>query len=126
MLFFQRMTRRYGHASTVLTPNKGFQDWGDAVMAAALIDRLAHHCHLVTIRGNRAPIKTPSHPQTARRRASSGVSTTEARLLVDLSGFHPAGLADFGPELTIASFSQVGVARLRPIGGQSGPRVHSD
>jgi DNA replication protein DnaC len=23
-----------------------------AVMAAALIDRLVHHCHLVTIRGN--------------------------------------------------------------------------
>jgi hypothetical protein len=25
---------------------------GDEVMAAALIDRLVHHCHLVTIRGN--------------------------------------------------------------------------
>jgi DNA replication protein DnaC len=25
---------------------------GDDVMAAALIDRLVHHCHLVTIRGN--------------------------------------------------------------------------
>jgi DNA replication protein DnaC len=56
MLFFQLMTRRYEHASTVLTSNKGFEDWGDIfgddVMAAALIDRLVHHCHLVTIRGN--------------------------------------------------------------------------
>ena len=25
---------------------------GDDVMAAALIDRLVHHCHIVTIRGN--------------------------------------------------------------------------
>ena len=25
---------------------------GDEVMAAALIDRLLHHCHLVNIRGN--------------------------------------------------------------------------
>lgn len=25
---------------------------GDEVMAAALIDRLLHHCHIVTIRGN--------------------------------------------------------------------------
>src|SRR6186997_1802681 len=44
------------HASTVLTSNKGFEEWGeifgDEVMAAALIDRLVHHCHLVTIRGN--------------------------------------------------------------------------
>ena len=56
MLFFQLMTRRYEHASTVLTSNKGFEEWGevfgDEVMAAALIDRLVHHCHLVTIRGN--------------------------------------------------------------------------
>ena len=25
---------------------------GDEVMAAALIDRLVHHCHIVNIRGN--------------------------------------------------------------------------
>jgi DNA replication protein DnaC len=56
MLFFQLMTRRYEHAATVLTSNKGFEEWGDIfgddVMAAALIDRLVHPCHLVTIRGN--------------------------------------------------------------------------
>jgi DNA replication protein DnaC len=56
MLFFQLMSRRYEHASTVLTSNKGFEEWGeifsDEVMAAALIDRLLHHCHLVNIRGN--------------------------------------------------------------------------
>jgi DNA replication protein DnaC len=56
MLFFQLINRRYEHASTVLTSNKGFEDWGDVlgdeVMAAALIDRLLHHCHIVNIRGN--------------------------------------------------------------------------
>ena len=56
VLFFQLMNRRYEHASTVLTSNKGFEEWGevlgDDVMAAALIDRLLHHCHLVNIRGN--------------------------------------------------------------------------
>jgi len=56
MLFFQLMSRRYEHASTVLTSNKSFAEWGeifgDDVMAAALIDRLVHHCHLVNIRGN--------------------------------------------------------------------------
>ena len=56
MLFFQLINRRYEQASTVLTSNKGFEDWGqvlgDEVMAAALIDRLLHHCHIVNIRGN--------------------------------------------------------------------------
>jgi DNA replication protein DnaC len=56
VLFFQLMNRRYEHASTVLTSNKGFEQWGevlgDDVMAAALIDRVLHHCHLVNIRGN--------------------------------------------------------------------------
>jgi hypothetical protein len=50
------MARRYEHASTVLTSNKNVAEWGetfgDEVMAAALIDRLVHHCHIVNIRGN--------------------------------------------------------------------------
>src|SRR5690242_15695455 len=56
MLFFQLMSRRYERAATVLKSNKGFEEWGeivgDDVMAAALIDRLVHHCHIVNIRGN--------------------------------------------------------------------------
>ena len=56
MHFFQLMSRRYETASTVLTSNKSFEEWGeifgDEVMAAALIDRLLHHCHIVNIRGN--------------------------------------------------------------------------
>ena len=56
VLFFQLMSRRYEHASTVLTSNKGFEEWGDVlgdeVMAAALIDPVLHHCHIVNIRGN--------------------------------------------------------------------------
>lgn len=56
MLFFQLMSKRYEHASTVLTSNKSFEEWGsvfgDEVMAAALIDRILHHCHIVNIRGN--------------------------------------------------------------------------
>ena len=55
-LFFQLINERYERASTVLTSNKGFEEWGtilgDEVMAAALLDRLLHHCHIVNIRGN--------------------------------------------------------------------------
>ena len=56
VLFFQLMSRRYECASTVLTSNKSFEEWGeimgDDVMAAALIDRILHHCHVINIRGN--------------------------------------------------------------------------
>ena len=56
VLFFQLINARHERASTVLTSNKGFEEWGgvlgDEVMAAALIDRLVHHCHIVNIRGN--------------------------------------------------------------------------
>jgi len=79
MLFFQLMTRRYEHASTVLTSNKGFEEWGevfgDDVMAAALIDGLVHHCHIVTIRGNSYRMRqhtdlcTPCTPRRSGARA---------------------------------------------------------
>jgi DNA replication protein DnaC len=69
MLFFQLMARRYEHASTILTSNKGFEEWGeifgDDVMAAALVDRLVHHCHIVNIRGNSYRLR--QHADLARR-----------------------------------------------------------
>lgn len=44
------------HASTILTSNNGVEQWREArrddVMAAGLIDRTLHRCHLVNIRGN--------------------------------------------------------------------------
>ena len=50
------MNCRYEVASTILTSNKTFEEWGeifgDEVMATALIDRLLHHCHIINIRGN--------------------------------------------------------------------------
>ena len=56
ILFFQLVNARHERASTVSTSNKGFEEWGgvlgDEVMAAALIDRLLHHCHIVDIRGD--------------------------------------------------------------------------
>ncbi len=67
-LFFQLINRRYQHASTVLTSNKGFEQWGeilhDEVMAAALLDRLLHECHIINIRGNSYRIR--HHVELAR------------------------------------------------------------
>lgn len=55
-LFFQLVNARYEKASTILTSNKSFKEWGDVfgdpVVATAMLDRLLHHCHIVNIRGN--------------------------------------------------------------------------
>ena len=94
MLFFQLINRHYQRASTVLTSNKGFEEWGDVlgddVMAAALIDRLLHHCHIVNIRGNsyrmrhhtelsktlHSPPAEPSPSPPRKRRRSAKETTT--------------------------------------------------
>ena len=59
----------------VLTSNKGFKEWGeifgDAAAAAAILDRLLHHCHLVQISGNSyrlrgyAGLEMPQDPQSS-------------------------------------------------------------
>lgn len=97
VLFFQLMNRRYEHASTVLTSNKGFEQWGevlgDDVMAAALIDRVLHHCHLVNIRGNSYRMRehTELHrallnpmSKTSRSR-SDGLGNPEGQRLTEIS-----------------------------------------
>lgn len=54
-LFFQLVSRRYERGSILLTSNRSVGEWGevfgDPVVATAILDRLLHHSHVVTIRG---------------------------------------------------------------------------
>lgn len=54
-LFFQVIARRYEKGSVVMTSNRDVSEWGevfgDAVVATAILDRLLHHSHVLTIRG---------------------------------------------------------------------------
>ncbi len=60
-LFFRLLTRRYEKASTIITSNKGFVDWGeifnDQVLATAILDRLLHHCTTLNIKGGSYRLK---------------------------------------------------------------------
>ena len=53
--FFQLISRRYERASTIFTSNKSFGEWGeifqDHVIAAAILDRILHHCTTMNIKG---------------------------------------------------------------------------
>ena len=54
-LFFQLITKRYEHNSTIITTNQPFSKWGevfaDATLANAILDRLLHHSHVIKMVG---------------------------------------------------------------------------
>jgi len=60
-LFFQLISRRYEKNSVVITSNKNFSEWGsifgDNVIAAAVLDRLLHHCTVINIKGESYRLK---------------------------------------------------------------------
>ena len=59
--FFQLISRRYEKASIIFTSNKSYGEWGDIfkdhVIAAAILDRVLHHCTTVNIKGDSYRIK---------------------------------------------------------------------
>lgn len=54
-MVFQLVGRRYERGSIIVTSNKAFSEWGqvlgDDVLASAILDRLLHHCDVVSING---------------------------------------------------------------------------
>ena len=54
-LLFALVSRRYERGSIIVTSNRRFEQWGeilgDAMVAAALIDRLVHHATMITLKG---------------------------------------------------------------------------
>jgi DNA replication protein DnaC len=113
MLFFQLINRRYERASTVLTSNKGFEEWGqifgDEVMAAALIDRLLHHCHIVNIRGNSYRMRHHTElskslhaaPAEQRPRPPRQTGTTKKEKTTNSGSSPPSGVT-FSPAAFVA------------------------
>ena len=60
-LFFRLIVRRYERASTIVTSNKSFLDWGevfnDHILATAILDRLLHHATTLNIKGDSYRLK---------------------------------------------------------------------
>jgi DNA replication protein DnaC len=61
-LFFQLVSRRYEKGAMLITSNRNIGEWGmvfgDAIVATAILDRLLHHSHVITIRGDSYRLRT--------------------------------------------------------------------
>jgi DNA replication protein DnaC len=73
-LLFALIARRYERGSIIVTSNRSFEAWGeilgDAMVAAALIDRLVHHATMITLKGKSYRLRErAANSQTPRPRA---------------------------------------------------------
>lgn len=77
-LLFRVISDSYESKSLLLTTNLEFSKWGsiftDDQMAAAMIDRLVHHGHLIIFEGNSYRMEHALMKQTARQPGAGAVS----------------------------------------------------
>ncbi len=71
-MVFQMVSRRYEKGSIVVTSNKSFGEWGqvfgDDVLATAILDRLLHHCEVISINGPSYRLKDHVSPKGGESR----------------------------------------------------------
>ncbi|MFM2153713.1 MAG: IS21-like element helper ATPase IstB [Pseudomonadota bacterium] len=78
-LLFQLINLRYEKRSTVITSNLAFSEWGsvfpNAACTTALIERVIHHCDIVTIEGESYRLRE-AKADASRRAAGSRKSVS--------------------------------------------------
>ena len=71
-LLYEVVNRRYQEKSIIITTNKPFSEWNEvfpnATCVVTLVDRLVHHCDIISIKGSSFRLKESRESQ--RRKAS--------------------------------------------------------
>jgi hypothetical protein len=71
-LFFPLVSRRYERGAILITLNRSVSEWGmvfaDSVVATMILDRLLHHSHVITMRGDSYRFKAKRRSGLLRRR----------------------------------------------------------
>lgn len=77
-LLFEVFSQRYERGSTIVTSNLPFEDWtsvlGSERLTGALLDRLTHHVHILTMNGDSYRLKQSA----GRRRAATVAEQNQA------------------------------------------------
>ena len=75
-LLFEVFSQRYEHGSTIVTSNLPFEEWtsvmGSERLTGALLDRLTHHVHILTMNGDSYRLAQ----STARRKLSAKLKSS--------------------------------------------------
>jgi DNA replication protein DnaC len=83
-LFFQLVSRRYEMGAILITSNRSVAEWGavfgDPVVATAILDRLLHHSHVLTIRGDSYRLRAKRKSGLFRPPAGDGAPVGSASL----------------------------------------------
>jgi DNA replication protein DnaC len=83
-LFFQLVSRRYETGAMLLTSNRGVAEWGtvfgDPVVVTAILDRLLHHSHVLTIRGDSYRLRAKRKSGLIKPPAGGGTTVGSASL----------------------------------------------
>lgn len=74
-LFFQVVAKRYEKGAMILTSNLPFTQWadtfaGDATLTAAMLDRLLHHAHILSLTGESYRLKDKKKAGVVRKTAT--------------------------------------------------------
>ncbi len=82
-LLFEVFSQRYERGSTIVTSNLPFEDWtsvlGSERLTGALLDRLTHHVHILTMNGDSYRLKQSS----GRRRAAAAARAEQDQATVE-------------------------------------------
>ena len=74
-LFFQLVNRCYERVSIIVTSNRSFDQWGEAIgdetIASAILDRLVHHSQIIAIQGESYRIRDKRQKGVDKRTKST-------------------------------------------------------
>jgi len=82
-LLFEIVNRRYEQASTIITTNRPFAEWGEvfpnAACVVSLIDRLIHHSEILSIEGGSYRMKEAKERSKKKKTKSKSPSTSKPK-----------------------------------------------
>jgi DNA replication protein DnaC len=85
-LLFEVFSQRYEHGSTISTSNLPFEEWtavfGSERLTGALLDRLTHHVHILTMNGERYRLAQSAawrRPSAKAAPADAGIAQSRDR-----------------------------------------------